>query len=70
MKLNDNILQLPIANSQQQKTEFKPISGQSSTVKEDKVIKNPKTKKQINSSITNLEKGFQHFLGRYKKYRL
>jgi len=70
MKLNDNILQLPIANSQQQKTEFKPISGQSSTVKEDKVIKNPKTKKQINSSITNLEKGFLHFLGRYKKYRM
>jgi hypothetical protein len=64
MKLNDNILQLPIANSQQQKTEFKPIYGQSSTVKEDKVIKKPKTKKQINSSITNLEKGFLHFLGR------
>ena len=70
MKLNDNILQLPIANSQQQKTEFKPISGQSSTVKEDKVIKKPKTKKHINISIANIETGFKHFLGRYKKYRM
>ena len=68
MKLNDNILQLPIANSQQQKTQFKPNSDKSSPVKEDKVIKKPKTKKQINISIANLETGFKHFLERYKKY--
>ena len=70
MKLNDKILQLPVARSQHQKTEFKPISDKSSPVKEDKVIKKTKTKKQINILIANIETGFKHFLERYKKYHM